>query len=154
MITKDFYEKLEEFICKMDNKSDEIKILNFVMKELGYIPSEVQEFIADKSGLFLITIKNAIDFFPKYKDNIEEVIEIKVCAGMSCKSNGSMILLEKAKEILGIEVEETTEDGKYKLLTQRCFGQCKNCPNVSIGGTLFKNVKAENLKKMFGIKDR
>lgn len=153
MITEEFYNKLGNFIDGFHDKRDEVKILNFVMGELGYIPPEVQEFIADRSGLFLTTIKNAVDFFPKYRESLEGATEIKICIGMGCKNRGSMLLLEKAKEILGINEGETTGDGRYRLLTQRCFGQCGKGPNVSVDGVLFSNLKEENLEKIIGRKD-
>ena len=154
MITKDFYRNLEDFINKMEDKRDEIQVLNFVMKEIGYIPLEVQEFIADKTGLFLVTIQNAIDFFPKYKSEIDKTIEIKVCNGMGCSGRGSLLILEEIEEILGIDAGETTRDGKYRLSTQRCFGKCAKGPNISIDGVLYNNFKIENVKKLLEIKGK
>ncbi len=146
MVKKEFYQNLENFINGLDNKRDEIKILNFVMEEIGYIPLEVQEFIAYKTGLFLVTIQNAIEFFPRYKAEVTETVEIKVCNGMGCSGRGNLMFLEEIKKLLGIEVGETTKDGRYKLSTQRCFGKCSKGPNISKGGVIFSNVKMGHLK--------
>ncbi|WP_319204441.1 NAD(P)H-dependent oxidoreductase subunit E [uncultured Ilyobacter sp.] len=151
MITQEFYQNLGNFIDEMEDKRDEIQVLNFVMKEIGYIPLEVQEFIADKTGLFLVTIQNAIDFFPKYKTSIDNTVEIKVCTGLGCTGKGGLLILEELERKLGIEAGETTKDGKYKLTTQRCFGKCAKGPNLSIGGVLYNNVAIENLEKLLKI---
>ena len=148
MITKEFYQNLENFIGEMEDKRDEVQVLNFVMQEIGYIPLEVQEFIADKTGLFLVTIQNAIDFFPRYKTSIDNTVEIKVCIGIGCTGKGSLLILEELEKKLGIEAGETTKDKKYRLTTQRCFGKCTMGPNLSIGGVLYNNVNIENLEKL------
>ncbi len=109
---------------------------------------EVQEFIADKTGLFLVTIQNAIDFFPRYKSTIDSTVEIKVCNGIGCSGRGGLLVLEEIKEVLAIEVEETTKDGKSRLTAQRCFGQCANGPNVNIGGEFYNNFTTEKLEKL------
>ncbi len=62
MIDQEFYRKLEEYIEGLTDKKNDKKILEFVMEEIGYIPKEVQEFIAEKTGLFPFTIKGTIDF--------------------------------------------------------------------------------------------
>lgn len=149
MITEEFYQNLEKFINEMEDKRDEIQVLNFVMREIGYIPLEVQEFLADKTDLFLVTIQNAIDFFPRYKSSIDNIVDIKVCNGMGCLS-----ILEEIKEMLGIEVGESTKDGKYRLTTQRCFGKCTKGPNVSVDGVLYNNVTIKSLENLMKIKGK
>ncbi|WP_320045920.1 NAD(P)H-dependent oxidoreductase subunit E [uncultured Ilyobacter sp.] len=151
MITQEFYQNLGNFIDEMEDKRDEIQVLNFVMREIGYIPLEVQEFIADKTGLFLVTIQNAIDFFPRYKTSIDNTVEIKVCTGLGCTGKGGLLILEELERKLGIEAGETTKDGKYRLTTQRCFGKCTKGPNLSIGGVLYNNVAIENIEKLIKI---
>ena len=58
---------------------------------------------------------------------------ISVCMGTACYVRGSEKLLEEFKRVLGIEVGETTPDGKYSLDCLRCVGACGLAPVVMIG---------------------
>ncbi len=72
-----------------------------------------------------------------------KVTEIRVCLGQSCTMKGSEAILDKFKKVLGVEVDEITEDGKIKLTTQRCFGRCPMGPNVRIGSDIRPRFKPE-----------
>ena len=150
MIDKEFYDKLEEYIGGLTDKKDDKKILEFVMEEIGYIPREVQDFIAEKTGLFSFTIKGPIDFYPKFKEPLERVgpKEVKVCVGMGCSGRGSAKLLKKMKELMGIDVDETTEDGRFSLGTQRCFGKCAVGPNIYVDDRGYHKVEEEDLPRI------
>jgi len=150
MIDKEFYDKLEEYIGGLTDKKDDKKILEFVMEEIGYIPREVQDFIAEKTGLFPFTIKGTIDFYPKFKETLERVgpKEVKVCVGMGCSGRGSAKLLKKMKELMGIDVDETTEDGRFSLGTQRCFGKCAVGPNIYVDDRGYHKVEEEDLPRI------
>ena len=150
MISKEFYEKLADYIEGMADKKNDKKILEFVMDEIGYIPKEVQDFIAEKTGLFPITIKGTIDFYPKFKENLEKIgpKEVKVCVGMGCSARGSEKLLKGMEEIFGIEAGEVTEDGRFTLGTQRCFGKCAVGPNIYVDDRGYHKVEEEDLERI------
>ena len=152
MVSKEFYGKLETYIDGLSDKQDDKKILEFVMEEIGYIPKEVQEFIVDKTGLFDFTIKGTIEFYPKFKETLKKIgpKEVKVCVGMTCSAKGSAKLLEKVEEILGIGIDETTEDRRFSLGTQRCFGKCEIGPNIYVDDRGYHRVKDEDIARILG----
>ena len=150
MINKEFYKKLADYIDGMTDKKNDKKILEFVMAEIGYIPKEVQDFIAEETGLFPFTIKGTIEFYPKFKETLEKTgtKEVKVCVGMGCSARGSAKLLEKMEELLGIEVNGVTEDGRFTLGTQRCFGKCAVGPNIYVDDRGYHKVGEKDLKRI------
>lgn len=150
MISKEFYEKLGTYIEGLSDKKNDKVILEYVMEELGCIPQEVQDFIAEKTGLFPFTIKGTIDFYPKFKEGLVKTgpKEIKVCQGMTCGPRGGVALLEKMKAILEIDVDETTPDGKFTLGTQRCFGKCDMGPNIYVDKTGYHKVDESDILRI------
>jgi len=148
MMDKEIYQKIDEFIEGLADKKDDLKILQFIQNEVGYIPEELQEYVAEKTNLFIFSIQNTINFYPSLKTEKSEAIEIKVCTGRACSGNGSKFTLEEVEKELGISVGETTLDGKYKLLTQNCFGKCPHGPNIYVGDKWYKGVKASDAKAL------
>lgn len=153
MVTKEFYNELEEYINSLKDKRDDVKILNFVIEKLDSIPVEVQKFIAEKTGLMEISIENTINFYPKFRNKVVEkkVKEVAICVGMTCGSWGKGYYDELAK-ILEIDKKGISKDGKIQLTTKRCFGRCAKGPNMSIDGTIYSMVTMDEIKRRLNLK--
>ena len=61
---------------------------------------------------------------------------------------GSERLLEEIKRILGIEVGETTPDGKFSLDCLRCVGACGLAPVVMVGEHVYGRLEPKDVKKI------
>ena len=153
MVTKEFYNELEEYINSLKDKKDDVKILNFVIEKLDSIPVEVQKFIVEKTGLMEISIENTINFYPKFRNRVAEkkVTEVAICVGMTCGSWGKGYYDELAK-ILEIDEKGISKDGKIQLTTKRCFGRCAKGPNMSIDGTIYSMVTMDEIKRRLNLK--
>ena len=153
MVTKEFYNELEEYINSLKDKKDDVKILNFVIEKLDSIPVEVQKFIAEKTGLMEISIENTINFYPKFRNKVagKKVTEVAICVGMTCGSWGKGYYDELAK-ILEIDEKGISKDGKIQLTTKRCFGRCAKDPNMSIDGTIYSMVTMDEIKRRLNLK--
>ncbi|MFR8991142.1 MAG: NAD(P)H-dependent oxidoreductase subunit E [Fusobacterium sp.] len=153
MVTKEFYNELEEYINSLKDKKDDVKILNFVIEKLDSIPVEVQKFIAEKTGLMEISIENTINFYPKFRNKVagKKVKEVAICVGMTCGSWGKGYYDELAK-ILEIDEKGISKDGKIQLTTKRCFGRCAKGPNMSIDGTIYSMVTMDEIKRRLNLK--
>ena len=153
MVTKEFYNELEEYINSLKDKRDDVKILNFVIEKLDSIPVEVQKFIAEKTGLMEISIENTINFYPKFRNKVagKKVTEVAICVGMTCGSWGKGYYDELAK-ILEIDEKGISKDGKIQLTTKRCFGRCAKGPNMSIDGTIYSMVTMDEIKRRLNLK--
>lgn len=153
MVTKEFYNELEEYINSLKDKKDDVKILNFVIEKLDSIPVEVQKFVAEKTGLMEISIENTINFYPKFRNKVagKKVTEVAICVGMTCGSWGKGYYDELAK-ILEIDEKGISKDGKIQLTTKRCFGRCAKGPNMSIDGTIYSMVTMDEIKRRLNLK--
>ena len=61
--------------------------------------------------------------------------------GTACYVRGSEKLLEEFKRVLGIEVGETTPDGKFSVDCLRCVGACGLAPVVMIGEKVYGRLQ-------------
>ena len=71
-----------------------------------------------------------------------------MCIRDSCYVRGSEKLLEEFKRVLGIEVGETTPDGKFSLDCLRCVGACGLAPVVIIGEKVYGRLQSVDVKKI------
>jgi len=57
-------------------------------------------------------------------------------------------ILEECKKNLGIDVGETTPDGKFTLGEIECAGACVNAPMLSIGDDYYEDLTPETTNKI------
>ena len=73
---------------------------------------------------------------------------VRICSSPSCFLNGSLNILEGAKKILGIDINETTKDGKFSLESTSCIGCCDKAPAIMINDKLITNLTREKLRQL------
>ena len=73
---------------------------------------------------------------------------LQVCTTTPCQLRGSDGILQACKQELGIEVGETTKDGKFTLEEVECAGACVNAPMMAINGTYYEDLTEESTKKL------
>ena len=66
--------------------------------------------------------------------------DISVCMGTACYVRGAENVLNEIKNQLGIDIGDTTADGKFSLRTLRCVGACGLAPVVMIGDKVYGRV--------------
>jgi len=137
-------------ICKEhgNDPGELINILHTVQGKLGYLPKEVQELIAMELGIPAAKVYGVVTFYSFFTMKPKGKYPISVCMGTACYVRGSEKLLEEFKRVLGIEVGETTPDGKYSLDCLRCVGACGLAPVVMIGEKVYGRLQPVDVKKI------
>ena len=124
-------EKMEEILQKYErDKNNLIQILNDVQVAYGYIPKSAQMAISEYLNMPMAEIYGVITFYARFTLKPKGEYNVAVCLGTACFVKGSEKVLDKAKEILGIDVGQTTEDGKFSLEATRCIGACRTSASI------------------------
>lgn len=137
-------------ICdKYGNDSGElINILHEAQHLLGYLPEDVQRVIAHKLNIPVSKVYGVVTFYTFFTMSPKGKHPISVCLGTACYVRGSEKLLEEFKRVLGIDVGETTPDGKFSLDCLRCVGACGLAPVVMVGEKVYGRLQPESVKKI------
>ena len=125
-----------------------IKILNDAQNLQGYLPEEMQRLIAHKLNIPVSKVYGVVTFYTFFTMTPKGKYPISVCMGTACYVRGSEKLLEEFKRVLGIEVGETTPDGKFSLDCLRCVGACGLAPVVIIGEKVYGRLQSVDVKKI------
>lgn len=131
-------EKLEEIIKKYPQDKDIlIQILNDVQEAYGYVPSHAQSRIAEYLGISLAEVYGVVTFYSRFTLKPKGKYNISVCLGTACFVKGSENVLNKVKEILKIDIGETTPDGLFSIDSTRCLGACGLAPVFTVNGEVY-----------------
>jgi NADH-quinone oxidoreductase subunit E len=99
-------------------------ILNTIQEKIGYISNPVQHYIAENLGIPVSRVHGVVSFYSFFTTAPRGKHTIKFCMGTACYVGGISQIIEKAKQILGIEPGQTTADGLITLENCRCVGAC------------------------------
>lgn len=136
--TKEQEEKLLAVIAKYkDVKGSMMPILQEAQDIYGYLPIEVQQFIAENTGVSLEEIYGIVSFYAQFKLNPDGEISIAVCLGTACYVKGSGDIIEEISRQLNVPVGGTSEDGRYSIEATRCIGACGLAPVLTINGEVY-----------------
>lgn len=151
-----FYEKLDDYIKAGTYRDDGLDILEFTLSKLGDIPEEVIQYISKKTGIWDLTLKKTIEFYPQFRTFKEHRHLVVIsCSGRGCReTNGDIIqALKEYMEEEGLEKlkEKNSEIEHLKFDTQHCFAQCAKGPVMKIGDQLYYKMTLEKLKNILSI---
>lgn len=107
-------------------------ILNEMQSQIGFISDPMQRYIAAKLHVPASKVHGVVSFYSFFTTTPRGKHTVKFCMGTACYVGGMPQLIEKAKQVLGIEPGETTKDGKITLEICRCVGACSQAPVIVI----------------------
>jgi len=143
------YEKIARIIDEYKDKEGSlIQVLHMAQGIYGYLPVKLQQFIAARMGLPLSEVSGVITFYSFFSTSPKGENTIRVCLGTACYVRGGKKIVEKLKEILEIDVGETTADRKFTLEVMRCIGACGLAPAMMINDKVYKQVNPDKLQSI------
>lgn len=122
-----------------------IPVLHKAQEIYGYLPIEVQTMIADGLEVSLAEVYGVVTFYTQFSLNPKGEYKIAVCLGTACYVKGSGDIIEKIKEIIGIDVDQCTPDGKFSLEATRCIGACGLAPVLTINDEVYGRLVVDDI---------
>lgn len=144
------FEKLKQVIGgKQDLRNPLIEILREAQEIFGYLPPEVQEFVAAELKIPVSTVYGVVTFYNFFTQVPRGKQVVNVCTGTACFVKGAPRILQMMEEELGIKLGETTKDGLFTLSSVRCVGACSLAPVFVIGEDTYGRIETrDQLRKV------
>ncbi len=144
--TKEQELKLLKVIEKYkDDPGAVMPVLQEAEEIYGYLPIEVQTIIADKLDVPLEEVFGVSTFYSQFSLTPKGKYHISVCLGTACYVKGSGAIIDRIQQILGIQAEECTADGKFSLTACRCIGACGLAPVLTINDDVYGRIAPEEI---------
>lgn len=135
------FEKLKSFIDSWQGAPGiTVSVLQEAQKLFGYLPLEVQKFIAKHIKVPLAEIYGVATFYSQFNTTPKGKHRVGVCLGTACYVRGAQAVLDKVRDELGIDLGETTADLVFSLDGTRCLGCCGLAPVMMIDDTVYGNL--------------
>ena len=123
-------------------------ILHEAQRIFGCIPVEVQKIVSLETGVSIAEINGVVTFYSSFTLSPKGKHIVGVCLGTPCYVRGSQTILDAVKGELGVNVDETTEDGFFTLEAIRCIGTCGMAPVMSIDEDVYGEINVTKAQKL------
>lgn len=125
-----------------------IPLLHWVQGKLGYLPFEIQEYVAERLGISPIQVYGVVSFYHFFTTTPRGRYQLKVCLGTACFVKQSQQLLDTLSEELGTEVGGISSDGLFNLEQVRCIGACGLAPAAMVGDHVSGNLTPAKVRNL------
>jgi len=148
-LSEEHVDQLKSICAEYNNDPGElISILHKSQNSLGYLPSEVQKVIAHQLHMPVSKVYGVVTFYSFFTMIPKGRYPISICNGTACYVRGAEKVVDEFKRILGINVGESTLDGKFSLSSLRCVGACGLAPVVLIGDKVYGRVTPDKVREI------
>jgi NADH-quinone oxidoreductase subunit E len=115
-----------------DRRGALLPVLHLAQDAFGYISLQVEEYVAGLFDLAPSHVHEVVTFYTMFFQAPKGRHVVAVCHNLSCHLLGAKGILAHLARRLGIEVGETTPDGKVTLLAVECLCACEQAPMMQV----------------------
>jgi len=143
---RDFIKTADEAVEMYHAKKEElIPILMKVNQELGYIPKAAMERISSRLHIPPSHLYSVASFYHMFFTKQTGRHVIKFCESAPCHVAGGREVFEALQEQLSISPGDSTEDGKWTLVTTSCLGVCAVGPVMMVDDDIYGNLTPDQI---------
>jgi NADH-quinone oxidoreductase subunit E len=151
-------EKIKQAILELQKhypqkRSALIPALHLAQEQMGYLPQEFQEQVAELFDIVPNEVHAVVTFYDMFFEKPMGKHLVHVCKNVPCMLRGSDELLEKICHKLKVKAGGTTEDGQYTVIASECLGACDRAPMMIVGEDVIGPVQEADLDNIFVSKD-
>ena len=114
----------------------------------GYISADAMAYIADRLDVPQAHLYGVVTFYTMFTLEPVATYHIQVCKTLSCELCGKGEIIKYIEETLGICVNESTADNRFKLSEVECLGACGGAPMLSLNEEYHENLTVEKTKAL------
>jgi NADH-quinone oxidoreductase subunit E len=106
--------------------------LRLVQDMLGHLPPPALERVAEKLGVAPTAVAEVATFYSMLRLEAAGRYVIDVCTNVSCSLCGAEQIVAHLEKKLGLELGETSADGKFTLREVECLASCGTAPVLQV----------------------
>ena len=145
--TKGNFPEVDAFLATLDDLNGAlIPTLHHAQETYGYLPKEVQLYIARKLGIPAAKVYGVATFYSLFSMEKRGKYIVNVCMGTACFVRGADKVLQQFEKQLNCPSGTTTTDGMYTVEALRCIGACGLAPVLTVNGKVYGRIGENDVK--------
>jgi [NiFe] hydrogenase diaphorase moiety large subunit len=139
--------EIAELVEKLGpGRSSLIPILQDVKRRRRAVDGEAMQVIADMLDIHPVEVYSVASFYAFLHGAPEGAYVIRLCGTLSCDFAGKDAVADALRAELGIEFDQTTDDGLFTLEWASCIGMCDQGPALLVGDEVHTRVTPDDVR--------
>ena len=131
------------------NELSTIAILQDIQEYYHYLPKEVFPYVARAIGVGEARLYGVATFYENFSLDPKGKYVLRCFDGTACHVRGSLAVLDKLREELGLEGgKKTTDDLNFTVETVSCLGACGLAPAMTVNGVVHPAMTPEKASEL------
>ena len=123
--------------------------LHWVQDQMGYIPTEAVDELAEFMELPRTKIDEVVKFYTMYHQKPVGKYHFQVCRNLTCCMFDSTSIREEIKKRIGVEKpKEVSKDGLFSYEEVECLGSCGTAPVVMVNQDYYESCDKPQVQKL------
>ncbi|MDX6748396.1 NADH-quinone oxidoreductase subunit NuoE [Geminicoccaceae bacterium 1502E] len=126
-----------------------LPLLHMAQKQHGgWLPRAVLDYLAEFLGIPRIRVYEVASFYDMYNTEPVGRVQVRVCTTTPCWLCGSDDIVKAARDVLGCEIGQSTDDGRFFLREFECLGACSNAPVLWVDDDYYEDLDYEKTRTL------
>jgi NADH-quinone oxidoreductase subunit E len=128
-----------------DARAAVLPALHIVQEELGHLPPEAMQSIADLLSVPESEVYGTATFYALLRWKPAGRHVIAVCHNLPCSLLGAETIIDHLSRSLGVAEGEITPDGRFSFQRIECIGRCDGAPAMLVDDDYHGNLTTEKI---------
>lgn len=143
------FRRMDQVIEKYSSQPGQlIRVLQEAQDIFGYLPEEVQTYIAGKMNIPVSEVNGVVTFYSLFHTEPRGKYGINICLGTACYVQGAQGILEDFRRELGLKDGDTSDDGLFSVKSTRCIGACGLAPVLTVNDDVHGKASRKDVAKI------
>ncbi len=149
-MSSDYSETAVVAICDKfhNDRTRLMDILHEVQSRFRCVNAAAMETIARQIGSYRVEVEGMVSFYAFFSEAKQGDVTIRLCDDIVDRHAGVATAASIFSRILGVNVGETSSDGRFTLGYTPCIGMCDQAPAALINDTVVTRLTAEFAHKI------
>lgn len=125
-----------------------LPILQGIVKKERHVSEEAMTEVARELDMSAALVYGTATFYSFLDTQPRGKYVIRVCRTITCDMKGKREILDTLKQLLKINVGETTKDNRFTLLETNCLGWCHKGPAMLVNEQAYTELTADKVSEI------
>jgi len=142
-------EKYQEIVGRYPTRLSAIMpTLWLCQDEWGWLKPGIPEWVATRLDVPVSRVYEIISFYTMYYSEDPGTHNLQVCRNISCHMAGSSKITQHLCKKLGVKLNETDREGRFRVEEVECLGACGMGPMMQVGKDFYEHLTPEKVDQL------
>jgi NADH-quinone oxidoreductase E subunit len=138
--------KFEQTVARYPKKEAALlPVLQLAQREFGYLGPQAIAYIAKLMDQPAARVHGIVSFYTMLYTKPMGRYHVQVCRTLPCALRGSDKITSCIKQVLGVDIGQTSSDGIFTLSEVECLASCGTAPMMQVNDDYYESLTEEKV---------